>query len=113
MDGSQKLPQRMLDSIRWHLADGGDFPLLAMGVAGWMRYVSGVDDLGQAIEISDPMLPMITQTVQNSEDGEERVRALLGIEAIFGFEPAQRRAVSSTRWFALIYRCKRTAQKLP
>jgi fructuronate reductase len=33
MDGSQKLPQRMLDSIRWHLAHGGDFTLLAMGVA--------------------------------------------------------------------------------
>ena len=84
MDGSQKLPQRMLDSIRWHLAHGGDFTLLAMGVAAWMRYVSGVDDQGQAIEISDPLLPVIAQTVQNSADGEERVRALLGIEAIFG-----------------------------
>ncbi|QLO78091.1 mannitol dehydrogenase family protein [Klebsiella grimontii] len=96
MDGSQKLPQRMLDSIRWHLADGGDFPLLAMGVAGWMRYVSGVDDQGQAIEISDPMLPVITQTVQNSEDGEERVRALLGIEAIFGLSlPKESRFVNA------------------
>ncbi|STW79514.1 mannitol dehydrogenase family protein [Klebsiella michiganensis] len=65
MDGSQKLPQRMLDSIRWHLAHGGDFTLLAMGVAAWMRYVSGVDDQGQAIEISDPLLPVIAQTVQN------------------------------------------------
>jgi hypothetical protein len=74
MDGSQKLPQRMLDSIRWHLAHGGDFTLLAMGVAAWMRYVSGVDDQGQAIEISDPLLPVIAQTVQNSADGEERVR---------------------------------------
>ena len=92
MDGSQKLPQRMLDSIRWHLAHGGDFTLLAMGVAAWMRYVSGVDDQGQAIEISDPLLPVIAQTVKNSADGEERVRALLGIEAIFGACP--RRAVS-------------------
>lgn len=74
----------MLDSIRWHLAHGGDFTLLAMGVAAWMRYVSGVDDQGQAIEISDPLLPVIAKTVQNSADGEERVRALLGIEAIFG-----------------------------
>lgn len=67
-----------------------------MGVAGWMRYVSGVDDQGQAIEISDPMLPVITQTVQNSEDGEERVRALLGIEAIFGLSlPKESRFVNA------------------
>jgi fructuronate reductase len=39
-----------------------------------MRYVSGVDDQGQAIEISDPLLPVIAQTVQNSADGEERAR---------------------------------------
>lgn len=89
MDGSQKLPQRMLDSIRWHLVHGSDFTLLAMGVAGWMRYVSGVDDRGQEIEISDPLLPIIQQTVQNSADGEERVKALMGIEAIFGQDLSQ------------------------
>ncbi|HAN7068535.1 TPA: mannitol dehydrogenase family protein, partial [Escherichia coli] len=36
MDGSQKLPQRMLDSVRWHLAHDSKFDLLALGVAGWM-----------------------------------------------------------------------------
>ncbi|MCS6037274.1 hypothetical protein LNQ52_19055 [Klebsiella pneumoniae subsp. pneumoniae] len=41
MDGSQKLPQRMLDGIRVHLARDSRWPLLALGVAGWMRYVSG------------------------------------------------------------------------
>ncbi len=47
MDGSQKLPQRMLDGIRVHLARQTPRPLLALGVAGWMRYVSGTDDRGQ------------------------------------------------------------------
>lgn len=84
MDGSQKLPQRMLDSVRWHLAHGSSFNLLALGVAGWMRYVGGVDELGNPIEISDPLLSVIQQTVQNSEEGKERVRALIAIEAIFG-----------------------------
>lgn len=84
MDGSQKLPQRMLDSVRWHLAHHSDFSLLALGIAGWMRYVSGVDDQGQAIEISDPLLPVIQQAVQGSKEGSERVQALLGIKAIFG-----------------------------
>lgn len=84
MDGSQKLPQRMLDSVRWHLADNSSFKLLALGVAGWMRYVGGVDEQGNAIEVCDPLLPVIQAAVQQSEEGESRVKALLAIEAIFG-----------------------------
>ncbi|MFU0879790.1 mannitol dehydrogenase family protein [Kluyvera cryocrescens] len=84
MDGSQKLPQRMLDSVRWHLADNSRFTLLALGVAGWMRYVGGVDEQGNAIEVCDPLLPVIQAAVAQSEEGESRVKALLAIEAIFG-----------------------------
>jgi mannitol-1-phosphate/altronate dehydrogenase len=62
MDGSQKLPQRMLDSVRWHLCISMPF-LLALGVAGWMRYVGGVDEQGNAIEVSDPLLAVIQQAV--------------------------------------------------
>lgn len=92
MDGSQKLPQRMLDSVRWHLVHNSDFSLLALGVAGWMRYVGGVDEQGQAIEVSDPLLSTIQQAINGSEEGESRVMALLGIEAIFGKELPQERA---------------------
>ncbi|MCT4703985.1 fructuronate reductase [Enterobacteriaceae bacterium H20N1] len=84
MDGSQKLPQRWLDSIRWHLAHGSSFRLLALGVAGWMRYVGGVDEQGEKIEVSDPLLPAIQQAVASSQEGEARVQALLGLNTIFG-----------------------------
>lgn len=86
MDGSQKLPQRMLDSVRWHLANQSDFSLLALGIAGWMRYVSGVDEHGQVIDVCDPLLAVIQNAVSASDEGESRVKALLGIEAIFGKE---------------------------
>ncbi|NDO82083.1 D-mannonate oxidoreductase [Citrobacter sp. NCU1] len=86
MDGSQKLPQRMLDSVRWHLAHNSCFDLLALGVAGWMRYVGGVDEQGNAIEVNDPLLPVIQKAVQGSLEGESRVQALLDIDAIFGNE---------------------------
>ncbi len=82
MDGSQKLPQRMLDSIRWHLAHGSRFDMLALGVAGWMRYVGGVDEQGNAIDISDPLRDLLADVVRNSAQGEARVPALLGMEAI-------------------------------
>jgi len=84
MDGTMKLPQRMRDSVRWHLQNGGDFSLLALGVAGWMRYVGGVDDAGAAIEIKDPMAEKLAQIVSNSEDGEARVNALLALHSVFG-----------------------------
>ncbi|ELM3722734.1 fructuronate reductase [Edwardsiella piscicida] len=84
MDGTQKLPQRMLDSIRWHLAHDSAFPCLALGVAGWMRYVSGTDDAGQAIDLRDPMAETLKQCVANSADGAERVQALLSVSAVFG-----------------------------
>ncbi|WP_437891005.1 mannitol dehydrogenase family protein [Phytobacter sp. V91] len=89
MDGSQKLPQRMLDSVRWHRVHNSEFDLLALGIAGWMRYVGGVDEQGQPIEVSDPLLAVIQQAVNGSEQGPARVKALLGIEAIFGCELPQ------------------------
>ena len=96
MDGSQKLPQRMLDSVRWHLVHQTPFPLLALGVAGWMRYVGGIDEQGNAIDVSDPQLAVIQAAVNESAEGESRVNALLGIEAIFGNElPKEPRFVAA------------------
>jgi len=58
-------------------------------VAGWMRYVGGVDEQGNAIDVSDPQLAVIQAAVKGSAEGESRVNALLGIEAIFGKELPQ------------------------
>jgi len=84
MDGSQKLPQRLLDSIRAHIANGTDYRHLTLGVAGWMRYVSGVDEHGQPIEVIDPLLARYQQIHQQYDQPVQRVYALLGIDAIFG-----------------------------
>ncbi|MEI2263814.1 mannitol dehydrogenase family protein [Erwinia sp. CGal63] len=83
-DGTQKLPQRWLDSIRWHLARGSDFTLLALGVASWMRFVGGVDEQGKTIVINDPLHEQLAQLVNSSAEGDERVAALLSLRAVFG-----------------------------
>lgn len=83
MDGSQKLPQRMLAGIRVHLARKSAWPLLALGVAGWMRYVSGVDEAGKVIDVRDPLSDKIHDLVAASDD-ERRVSALLTLTEIFG-----------------------------
>lgn len=84
MDGTQKLPQRMLDSIRWHIKHGSDFSLLALGIAAWMRYVSGTDDNQQKIDVKDPMIDQLKKLVDESKEGMERVNALLSLTAVFG-----------------------------
>jgi fructuronate reductase len=48
-----------------------------------------VDEQGNAIDVSDPQLAMIQAAVKGSSEGESRVNALLGIEAIFGKELPQ------------------------
>ena len=97
MDGSQKLPQRLLDGIRIHLREGTHWPLLALGVASWMRYVSGVDDAGQAIDIRDPLAEKIHALVENSND-DNRVETLLSLQEIFGNDlPANPQFVQAVR----------------
>lgn len=84
MDGTLKLPQRMLDSVRYHLANGAPFDCLALGVAAWMRYVSGVDDSGNVIEVCDPAAEKLKELVLNSSDNQDRVNALLSLKHVFG-----------------------------
>ena len=83
MDGSQKLPQRMLDGIRVHLERNSAWPLLALGVAGWIRYVSGTDERGDAIDVRDPLSDKIQSIVKASSEAE-RVNALLTLSEVFG-----------------------------
>lgn len=82
MDGSQKLPQRMLAGIRIHLGRETDWSLPASSVAGWMRYVSGVDDAGNAIDVRDPLSDKIRELVAGSSS-EQRARHT-ALREIFG-----------------------------
>ena len=99
-DGSQKLPQRFLDSIRWHLQHNSNFDLLALGVAGWMRYVGGINEQGETITINDPLRDELAQRVATSQQGVERVNALLGLTSVFGDDlPANKTFVSRVTHF--------------
>ncbi|CAQ82218.1 MULTISPECIES: fructuronate reductase [Photorhabdus] len=81
MDGSQKLPQRMFDSVAYHLANGSDYRYLALGIAGWMCYVSGQDEQGKLIDVRDPMVDQFKSIYQKYGLSVDVVPALL---AVFG-----------------------------
>ena len=91
MDGSQKLPQRILDPVRECLAlrraGHATVPIdtLALVVAGWMRYVSGTDEAGQTIDVRDPLHAQIALIVRESRGSPAALcTGLLGVGAIFG-----------------------------
>lgn len=83
MDGSQKIPQRLGASLRFHLQHGSDYKWIAMGIAGWMRYIKGIDELGQAIDVRDPLTQTFSTIHSKFSQPQDRVKALLGIETIF------------------------------
>ncbi len=85
MDGSQKLPQRLLGTIRDNLAAGRPIRHLTLGVAAWMRYVTGVDERGERFEIRDPLAETLREiTLAAGSNPMSLCDGLLGIEAIFG-----------------------------
>ena len=89
MDGSQKLPQRLLGTIRDCLKRGAPFGRLALGVAGWMRYVTATDEMGNAIDVRDPLAGQLRALADAAGPSAERlVHAFLGIERIFGSDLA-------------------------
>lgn len=85
MDGSQKLPQRLLGTIRDRLAAGQGTDRLTLGVAGWMRYVMGIDENGENIDVRDPLaMRMLAISADAGDDPEELFEGLAGIVEIFG-----------------------------
>ena len=85
MDGSQKLPQRLLEAARERLARRQSVDTIALAVASWMRYVAGSDDQGGAIEVRDPLASNFLKIARAAAgDSQALGRGLLGLSAIFG-----------------------------
>lgn len=84
MDGSQKLPQRMVESIHYHIEKGTDYSLLTLGVAGWIRYVGEQDENQQVIDVRDPMLDNLRAIYRDYGHSVEVVLPLLQMSYIFG-----------------------------
>jgi len=106
MDGSQKLPQRLLDTARENLAAGRPIRLTALAVAGWMRYVAGVDEAGRPIKVSDPLAATYAEIAAAQRGNPASLaRALLGLRPIFGDDLVHdpRFAVPVTAWLAALY----------
>ena len=81
MDGSQKLPQRLLAPIADRRAKRQSVDALALAIAAWMRWQSGVTDTGETFAIDDPIADRLGAAIAGATTSAERVDALLGLLA--------------------------------
>jgi len=83
MDGSQKLPQRLLHTIADRRRQGAEPSLAVLAVAAWMRFVAGTDDAGRALPLDDPLAGTIRAALPTGGDPARTVTALLGLGTVF------------------------------
>jgi len=104
MDGSQKLPQRLLAPIAARLATGKGIKALSLAVAAWLRWQAGQDDLGNAHDVDDPLAGMIAARLKGAGTTEERVAAILRVDAVVPPALAENGAfrMALTRWLAML-----------
>ena len=95
-DTSQKLAIRYGETIKAYQRskdlDVADLRLIPLVQAGWLRYMMGIDDNGEAFEISpDPLAHTVCPVVENvklgeTKDAEPIIAPLLHNDAIFGVD---------------------------
>jgi fructuronate reductase len=85
IDGSQKLPPRLVATVRDARAGGVEPTASVLGIAAWMRYVTARhDEAGGALVIDDPLMPRIAEVVGQAGDPATIVERLLSVAEIFG-----------------------------
>ena len=89
MDGSQKLPPRLIEPALERLAAGGQARCVAFVTAAWMRFLTGRTDAGAAYTVSDPLAARLAGVVAScGEDAVALVDSLFAISDIFSPEIA-------------------------
>lgn len=90
MDGTQKLPQRLVAVARERLAVGAPIGASALGLAAWMRYATGVDERGRAIDVQDPLSARLRALADEAGPVAERLApAMIGVREVFGDDLAR------------------------
>ena len=93
-DTSQKLAIRYGETIRSYLKSESlhvtDLKMIPLVFAGWLRYLTGINDKGEAFVLSpDPLLDTVTSYVKDmrlgeTQDAEKKLRHLLSDASVFG-----------------------------
>ena len=82
MDGTQKMPQRILAPATIALEHGDDPRSFAFATAAWMRYALGRKDDGSTYDLRDPMAEKIASVVAGLSDAAAIYKALAGLNGL-------------------------------
>jgi fructuronate reductase len=89
MDGTQKLPQRLIEPAIVALHGGFSLRPYQFAVAAWMRYAMGAGEDGQAYSLRDPREAEIVAAIAAcGHDAPKIVDGLLGLPGLFPAELA-------------------------
>lgn len=83
MDGSQKLPQRIVAPLRSRLEAGLPSPMLELAVAAWMAWQRGVDAGGRPFVVDDPIAARTGSIWAEEKSIDEACGRLLAIREVF------------------------------
>jgi len=90
IDGSQKLPQRLLAPLRERIANGQTSRLICFAISAWMSFIRKRIGAGNAHALDDPLRDTLGKAlVRGSGDAANVVGELLDIEAVFGADLRQ------------------------
>jgi fructuronate reductase len=84
MDGSQKLPNRVLGTIRDRLGAGATPQAAALVVAAWMAYVARAAAGESGLPLDDPLRDRLAAAAVAAGDDRALVANLLEVREIFG-----------------------------
>ena len=108
MDGSLKVPLRIVAPLRDLIAMGRPTPMLCFALAAWIRSCQGVDEAGRAMPLSDPILQGWPGLPAAGVPVADTVRAYLGLTSVFGsglsdcLAPALETALADIRDFGVL-----------
>jgi fructuronate reductase len=100
MDGSQKLPQRLIAPFAARMAQGRPSPALALAIAAWMKWQGGRTDTGEGFAVDNPLASQ-TRRIAAAGSAAERVAGLLSLPAVFAPELADNAAARKALTSAL------------
>ena len=80
-DGSDRMPKFLLPSLAEALHQGRPHQLLTLAVAGWIRYLRGVDEEGREISIADRLA---SELRVRANAGRDNPHPVLSLRSVFG-----------------------------
>ena len=83
MDGSQKLPQRLLSATLERLEQGLPVERLSLAVALWLRHLGGRDERGDPIPVNDPLAARLMPLAAADRPAAQVVERVLAVQAVF------------------------------